>query len=292
MMNIKRIAAILSIAFVFCVVFAPQTAKAQSGGAGGGGVIMNFDIENFLKENEQLYKAYQAVKELQDITNYQKLITKTLGLKEDQIAFLRTLGNIANTICNTRFPPFFFNFNFNFRLPDFPEDPCDIALTFLPYDTNYYSDFIGDINDTLNDPKKVHSAMRNPQKALSVMRESLWSSPDDKAIETQLGVRQRRQTMLQRDLQSVLTNATTAQASAPDQIMIISEMTKTKPDTQIAQLTLISEQIKEDSNINVKIMSLMADQNKVMALEALSSQPTADPRGADGRLGTCDNNAC
>ncbi|TAH32320.1 MAG: hypothetical protein EYC62_09310 [Alphaproteobacteria bacterium] len=292
MTNCKKFLAILGILFLGSIIFTPHQAHAQSGGAGGGGVIMNFDIENFLKENEQLYKAYQAVKELQDITNYQKLITKTLGLKEDQIAFLRTLGNIANTICNTRFPPFFFNFNFDFRLPDFPDDPCDIALTFLPYDTNYYTEFVGNINQTLNDPAKVHKVMRNPQKALSVMRESLWSDPNDKSIETQLGVRKRRQTKFQRDMQNMLTNSTTAQATAPDKIMIANEMTRTKPDTQIAQLTLLSEQIKEDADTNIKIMSLLADQNAALGMQALTQLPTDDPRGSDGRLGTCNNNAC
>ena len=269
----------------FILIAMPMAkVEAQTATAGVGGVIKTFDPENLFKENAQLAQAYKTFKEVQEISNYQKLISKTLGLKEDQIAFLRQLGNIANTICNFKVPQFFFNADFNFRLPDFPTDPCDLALTFLPYDQDYFQTFMGNVNNGINDPQKVYKAMRDPQKAQPVIREQLWLAPGETDTAKVLNMRQTRDVAAQKQSQDALVNATTAQAQTREAYQKIDGYAQTNPDTQIAQLTLISQQLADMAKTDLAIMNAMADQNKMLAYGYVKESPVTDPRGNEGRL--------
>jgi hypothetical protein len=272
------------LALALGLFYPPSDAAAQSASGGVGGVIMTFDPENLFKENAQLMQAYKTFKEVQEISNYQKLISKTLGLKEDQIAFLRELGNIANTICNFKVPQFFFNADFNFRLPDFPTDPCDLALTFLPYDQDYFQTFMGNVNQGVNDPQKVYKAMRDPQKAKPVIREQLWLAPGETDTAKVLNMRKTREEVAQKHTQDMLVNATTAQAQMREAYQKIDGYAKTNPDTQIAQLTLISQQLAEMAKTDLAIMNAMAERNKSLAYANIKESQVTDPGGNEGRM--------
>lgn len=283
---------ILCLIILGFVIISPTPLQAQGASAGGGGAIVNFDPKNFVKESEQLKKAYETYQKVQQITQYQKMISESLGAYPEVLAYYNLLGNLANTICNTRFPPFFFNSNFPFKLPDFPRDPCDIARTFLPFDTNYYSDAVVNVNDQLNDPKKIHQALTDPRKARSIMREMYFLSPAlARDVNAVLVLRAKREEGVKKQVSDNMAVAVSASANTPEKIITIQQFAETKPEKINLILTQMVAIQAENAKTSAQNMDLLARLVMKDALAETRNLDPVDPDGATGRL-NCTNGQC
>jgi hypothetical protein len=235
--------------FIFVLTFAltpfsRATAQDASVGGGAGGGIITADLKNIFLQSKQLAEAYKQYQQLLSIQGQQKLIYETLGLSGEDMEFLTEVGNLINTACNTKIPGFSYWFNFNLPLPPLPRDPCSLALAYLPYDTNYYTDFMnqttGAATNVLNDPTKLNTELKSYPNSLKIVRDWFYINPNahEGGIPPELEIEKRQNR--QKAAASFQASSPAPQPSAPSQYTYHQPTTGQGPNVPYSPIDLES----------------------------------------------------
>lgn len=282
--------------FIFVLTFAltpfsRATAQDASVGGGAGGGIITADLKNIFLQSKQLAEAYKQYQQLLSIQGQQKLIYETLGLSGEDMEFLTEVGNLINTACNTKIPGFSYWFNFNLPLPPLPRDPCSLALAYLPYDTNYYTDFMnqttGAATNVLNDPTKLNTELKSYPNSLKIVRDWFYINPNahEGGIPPELEIekRQNRQKAAALDAQSAYAQAATMQARSGDTVAELNREIKTPTQDMRGDIKQLLLQQYQTNLLLSDMLNQMAVQTRLHATEKIVDSSVIDPRGCGGR---------